>query len=128
MDIEKKTLLLFNQLYEKSVPKETENIDTLKEKMKYFDINPYLNYEIMKKMLSKPIINEEDANIFFTFYKSYIQTLFFYQKKDIINDIKSDKCANVHNLIKSNIGLNEKSFIDSYFDLNLKNLERHMEQ
>ena len=117
MDIEKKALLLFNQLYEKSKPKETENIDYLKEKMKYFDINPYLNYEIMKKMLSKPIINEEDANIFFTFYKSYIQTLFFYQKKDIINDIKSDKCANVHNLIKSNIGLNEKSFIDSYFDL-----------
>ena len=120
MEIEKKTLYLFKQLYEMSMPKEGDNINSLKEKTKYFDINPHLNYEIMKKMLkgqNESKISEENAKIFFDFYMNYIQTLTFEQKKEIINEIKSDRCIYIQQLFEDTIKLNEDSFIESYFSL-----------
>lgn len=110
---EENELKLYTQLYQESKPKGNEGLDKLKEKMKIFDINPNLNYRIMKKILGKKSLTKDDITTFCNFYQDYIQTLFYDQKLDIINKIKENK--EIKNNIK--IKLNEKSFIDSYFDI-----------
>ena len=42
-------LKLYTQLYDSSIPKWNEGLNKLKEKAKIYDINPNLNYQIMKK-------------------------------------------------------------------------------
>ena len=113
--IEEAELKLYTQLYEDSKPKGNEGLDRLKEKLKIYDINPNLNYKIMKKILDKKNLNDEDIDDFCNFYRDYIQTLFIEQKLDIIRKIKDKKNEKIKNKIL--FKLNEKSFIDSYFDI-----------
>ena len=108
-------LKLYTQLYESSIPKWNEGLNKLKEKAKIYDINPNLNYQIMKKMLGKKNMNNEDINAFCDFYRDYIQTLFHDQKLDIIKILNERKNRDIKNAIK--FKLNEKSYIDSYFDI-----------
>ena len=89
--IEEAELKLYTQLYEDSKPKGNEGLDRLKEKLKIYDINPNLNYKIMKKILDKKNLNDEDIDDFCNFYRDYIQTLFIEQKLDIIRKIKDKK-------------------------------------
>ena len=51
--MERQELKLFKQLYQLSKPLENDNLETLQNKEKLFDINPNFNYKIMKKMLDK---------------------------------------------------------------------------
>jgi len=108
-------LKLYTQLYESSIPKWNEGLNKLKEKAKKYDINPNLNYLILKKMLGKKNMNNKDINAFCDFYRDYIQTLFHDQKLDIIKILKERKNRDIKNAIK--FKLNEKSYIDSYFDI-----------
>ena len=119
MTDEKKKLQLFTQLYENSKPRGNEGIPKLKEKSKIYDINPHLNYKIMKKILDKQNMEDEDISFFNDFYRSYIQTLFYDQKLEIINKIEKRK----NKLITQKFDWNKKSFIDSYFDI-LKQLKK----
>ena len=116
---EKKKFLLFTQLYENSKPRGNEGIPKLKEKAKIYDINPHLNYKIMKKILDKQNMEDEDISFFNNFYRSYIQTLFYDQKLEIINKIEKRK----NKLITQKFEWNKISFIDSYFDI-LKQLQK----
>ena len=116
---EKKKLQLFTQLYENSKPRGNEGIPKLKEKSKIYDINLHLNYKIMKKILDKQNMEDEDISFFNNFYRNYIQTLFYEQKLEIINKIEKRK----NKLITQKFEWNKKSFIDSYFDI-LKQLQK----
>ena len=114
-EIEVAELKLYTQLYEDSKPKGNEGLDKLKEKLKIYDINPNLNYKIMQKILAKKNLKDEDIDDFCNFYRDYIQTLFYDQKLDIISKIKDKKNVKIKNKIL--FKLNEKSFIDSYFNI-----------
>lgn len=110
---EKNELQLFIQLYKNSKPKGNEGILKLKEKAKIYDINPHLNYKIMKKILDKKNMKDEDIQFFNDFFRNYIQTLFYDQKLEIINEIEKKK----NKLLSQKFAWNKKSFIDSYFDI-----------
>ena len=112
---EEAELKLYTQLHEDSKPKGNEGLDKLKEKLKIYDINPNLNYKIMQKILDKKNLKDEDIDDFCNFYRDYIQTLFYDQKLDIISKIKDKKNVKIKNKIL--FKLNEKSFIDSYFNI-----------
>lgn len=79
--MDKNELKLFDELYEMAKPSDNDNLESLKEKVKIYDINPYLNYKIMKVILNKDKLDKDDPEKFFNFYKNYIQTLSFEQKK-----------------------------------------------
>ena len=113
----KETLKLYTQLYEDSIPTEKDSLEELQEKAKKYDINPDLNYQIMIKMLNKKYLNKKDSEVFSDFYKNYVQTLFYKQKKEINNIIKNQKYKEIQNLITNYIYINDKSFIDSYFEI-----------
>ena len=113
--MERKELKLFNQLYEISKPLENDDLETLNKKAKIYDINPNLNYEIMIKMLEQKKLTYKDQQIFYNFFCSHIQTLFYNQKIDIIEYIKNNKDINI--LITKNFKLYKKSFVDSFFDI-----------
>ena len=108
-------LKLYTQLYQESIPKGNEGLGKLKEKVKIYDINPNLNYRVMKKILEKKSLKKDDIKTFCDFYRDHIQTLFYEQKLDIIKNIKENPNKEIKNNIK--FKLNEKSFIDSYFDI-----------
>ena len=113
----KDELKLFHELYELSIPEEEDSLETLKSKAKNYDINPDLNFKIMKKMLAKDQLNDNDSQEFYDFFADYIQTLFYNQKEEIIKEIKNEKCSKIKNLIEKNFKLNEKDFITSYFKI-----------
>ena len=113
----KDELKLFHELYELSIPEEEDSLETLKSKAKNYDINPDLNFKIMKKMLAKAQLNDNDSQEFYDFFADYIQTLFYNQKEEIIKEIKNEKCSKIKNLIEKNFKLNEKDFITSYFKI-----------
>ena len=69
----------------------------------------------MQKMLGKKNMKNEDIKAFCDFYRDYIQTLFHAQKLDIIAILNEKKNTVIKNAIK--FKLNEKSYIDSYFDI-----------
>ena len=118
MDIaEDYELKLFAELYEESIIKGNEGLENLKNKAKKYDINPDLNYAIMKKILNKKNMNKNDINSFYDFYRNYIQTLFYDQKKDIIDEINKTKNKKLKEKITKIFKLNKKSFVDSYFDI-----------
>lgn len=108
---------LFQELYELSIPEEKDFLEALKSKAKIYDINPDLNFKIMKKMLDKDQLNDNDSQEFYNFFIDYIQTLFYNQKKEIIKEIKNEKCSKIKYLIEQNFKLNEKDFITSYFEI-----------
>ena len=110
-------LKLYSQLYESSKQKTNEGLDKLKKRMENYDINPDLNYRIMKKMLDKKKFTAEDINDFYQFYINYNQTLFYGQKLDIIDELSKKKNSKIQNKITEKINLNELSFIDGYFDI-----------
>ena len=113
--MERQELKLFKQLYQLSKPLENDNLETLQNKEKLFDINPNLNYKIMKKMLDKKKLNDEEAKSFYNFFRNYIQTLFYHQKKEIIEII--DKKKEINQIILSKFKLNKSSFVDCFFDI-----------
>ena len=113
----KETLKLYTQLYEDSIPTEKDSLEELQEKAKKYDINPDLNYQIMIKMLKKNNLNEKDSQTFCDFYENYVQTLFYKQKNEINNIIKKQKYKEIKNLITNDIYINDKSFIDCYFEI-----------
>ena len=117
MLMDKNELKLFDELYEMAKPSDNDNLESLKEKVKIYDINPYLNYKIMKVILNKDKLDKDDPEKFFNFYKNYIQTLSFEQKKDIIQEIKKEKNQEIRDFISKKIPINDKSFIDCYFKL-----------
>jgi len=118
MDIaEDYELKLFAQLYEGSEIKGNQRLETLKNKAKKYDINPNLNYAIMKRLLNKKKKNKDDINSFYNFYRNYIQTLFYDQKEDIINEINKKINKELKQRITKMFKLNKKSFVDSYFDI-----------
>ena len=108
---EKAQFQLFIQLYENSKPKGNEGLNRLKEKAKIYDINPHLNFKIMKKILDKKNMTDEDIKFFNNFYRNYIQTLFYDQKLEIIKEIEKKN----NKSISQDFKWNKKSFIDSYF-------------
>ena len=110
---EKAQFQLFIQLYENSKPKGNEGLNRLKEKAKIYDINPHLNFKIMKKILDKKNMTDEDIKFFNNFYRNYIQTLFYDQKLEIIKEIEKKNNKSIY----QNFKWNKKSFIDSYFDI-----------
>ena len=113
--MDKNELKLFDELYEMAKPSDNDNLESLKEKVKIYDINPYLNYKIMKVILNKDKLDKDDPEKFFNFYKNYIQTLSLEQKKDIIQEIKKEKNQEIRDYISKKIPINDKSFIDCYF-------------
>ena len=113
----KETLKLYTQLYEDSIPTEKDSLEELQEKAKKYDINPDLNYQIMIKMLKKNNLNEKDSQTFCDFYENYVQTLFYKQKNEINDIIKKQKYKEIKNLITNDIYINDKSFIDCYFEI-----------
>ena len=113
----KDELKLYKELYELSIPEEEDSVEALKSKAKNYDINPDLNFKIMKKMLAKDQLNDNDSQEFYNFFADYIQTLFYNQKLEIIKEIKNEKCSKIKYLIEQNFKLNEKDFITSYFEI-----------
>lgn len=113
----KDELKLFQELYDLSIPKKEDSLEALKSKAKTYDINPDLNFKIMKMMLTKDELNDNDSQEFYKFFADYIQTLFYNQKEEIIKEIKKEKCSKIKYLIEQNFKLNEKDFITSYFEV-----------
>ena len=117
MDDNPDKLKLFCQLYESSRHLTNEGLEKLKKRMTNYDINPNLNYRIMKKMLNNNNLENKNITEFYDFYRKYIQTLFYEQKMDIITEIKKKKNSRIKYEITKKFYLNEMSFIDSYFDI-----------
>ena len=115
--MKKKELKLYTELFDNSKPLLNESLETLKNKNHIYDINPNLNYQIMKKMLGEKKMNDKDSEDFYNFFKNYIQTLYYDQKLDIIGEIYQKKNKKIFNKITQNFYLNSMSFIDCYFEI-----------
>ena len=116
--MKRQELKLFSELYESSIPQEKDDLETLKKNAKIFDINPNLNFKIMLKMLDEKDLVYKDSEKIYYFFRNYIQTLFFNQKKAIIDlSEKDEKYKTILELKTSKFFLNEKSFIDCFFEI-----------
>ena len=120
----RKELYLYQELKNNSLPSSEDSLTELLKKKDIFDINPNTNFEIMKKYIGegdeeKSMEEDDFDEQFKNFYLNYIQTLTFQQKIEIINKIKGN---NKGDLVEEEIGLNEKSNMENYFDI-LNNLK-----
>ena len=104
-------LKLFQELKDSSLPYKDDSLDDLIDKREIYDINPNLNYQLLEKSIETNDMNDEDLVDNFL---NYNQTLTFKKRKNIISKIKKT-CAG--KLIEETTGLNEKSYMEIYFNL-----------
>jgi len=114
----RRQLKLFQELKDESMPSLNDTIEDLESKVEIFDINPNINYQLIKLYLENKK-NDKCATFFF----NKIQTLCFNKKKEIIEKIYQDENKEIKASLTSNIKLNDKSFIEIYFLILKKLLE-----
>ena len=73
--MERQELKLFSELYESSKPLETDDLETLQQKSKLYDINPNLNFKIMDHMLKNEYLTTQDSENFYKFFVYYSNTI-----------------------------------------------------
>ena len=73
--MERQELKLFSELYESSKPLETDDLETLQQKAKLYDINPNLNFKIMDNMIKNENLTTQDSENFYKFFVNYSNTI-----------------------------------------------------
>ena len=73
--MERQELKLFSELYESSKPLETDDLETLQQKSKLYDINPNLNFKIMDNMIKNENLTTQDSENFYKFFVYYSNTI-----------------------------------------------------
>ena len=116
---QRKELELYQELKDKAYSIEGDSIQELMKKKNIYDIDPIINYNLLKSLL------ENDNDDFINHYLSSIQTLTFNQKLDINKKLKNH--PSIEAGIKTEIGIiNNNSYIDNYFSI-LKKIYNYLQ-